>query len=221
MDCYCIYLFEYIYTFISVKVPAKLKRLKNIRNDSNVDMSTNSSVFATSLALVPSIMVYEYGPIPKFLLDAIEIIESNLETEGLYRNYCSRQKELKMHIDKGGNLKATTHPFDVIGLIKQFFREMPNPLLTSQLHDTFVRCLSVESEQVRHMTALLTCLLLPTPQLATLRYLMHHLQCVASNSTHNKIDIGNLAVCLAPNLLYGVTRTNGKVNSNEQRKLLQ
>ena len=68
--------------------------------------------------------------------------------------------------------------------------------------------------QVRHMTALLTCLLLPSSHLSTLRYLMRHLQSVASQSDYNKMDIANLAVCMAPNLLYGASRTD-KVTSTE------
>ena len=38
--------------------------------------------------------------------------------------------------------------------------------------------------------------------MSTLRFTMHFLQCVAAHADSNKMDLQNLAVCMAPNLLY-------------------
>ena len=117
----------------------------------------------------------------------------------LYNVMC---RVFQQRIEAGGDLIPTAHPFDVTSLVKQFFRELPDPLLTFRLHDTFLRCFSVESEQVRHMSLLLTCHLLPAAHMSTLRFTMHFLQCVAAHADSNKMDLQNLAVCMAPNLLY-------------------
>ena len=52
------------------------------------------------------------------------------------------------------------------------------------------------------MTLLLACHLLPAAHMSTLRFMMHFLQCVAAHCGTNKMDLQNLAVCMAPNLLY-------------------
>ena len=49
---------------------------------------------------------------------------------------------------------------------------------------------------------LLLCLLLPMEHLSTLRFTMGLLSRLAAHSTHNKMDVGNLAVVLAPNIMH-------------------
>jgi len=91
---------------------------------------------------------------------------------------------------------------DVASLIKQFFRELPDPLFTSRLHDTFLKCFSLETEDARITAILLLCHQLPWHHLSTLRYMMLFLQKVAHNCDLNKMDIANLAVCVTPNLMH-------------------
>nr|KAG5692522.1 hypothetical protein BaRGS_018727 [Batillaria attramentaria] len=120
-------------------------------------------------------------------------------------------------IEEGHVVKsASVH--DVTALIKQFFRELPEPLLTSVFHDCFVRCYHLSPpDQVEAM--LLLCLLLPPEHLSTLRYTMGLLSRLAAHSSHNKMDVGNLAVVLAPNIMHVNSRSQ-KMNSTEE-KLLQ
>ena len=96
-------------------------------------------------------------------------------------------------------------PVDVASLLKQFFRELPAPLLTSALYSVFVQCVgatTVDGAPACLDAVLLTCLLLPDANLATLRYLVTFLMHVAAMSDENRMDASNLAVCLAPNLLH-------------------
>jgi len=109
-------------------------------------------------------------------------------------------------VEAGGDL-SDAHAVDVASLLKQFFRELPEPLMTSALYDVFVQCVGtargLDGASAAHLDAvLLTCLLLPDANLATLRYLVTFLMQVAANSDDNRMDSSNLAVCLAPNLLY-------------------
>jgi len=108
-------------------------------------------------------------------------------------------------VEAGGDLSGA-HAVDVASLLKQFFRELPEPLMTTDLHDVFVQCVgashAVDGTSASLEAVLLACLLLPDTNLATLRYLVTFLMQVAANSDCNRMDSSNLAICLAPNLLY-------------------
>ena len=65
-------------------------------------------------------------------------------TEGLFRisGNKKRQEELKYILNKGGKLNLFTeddsyNPHDIAGILKQFFGELPEPLLTRQLYDCY------------------------------------------------------------------------------------
>ena len=111
---------------------------------------------------------------------------------------------VQSHVEAGGDL-ADAPAVDVASLLKQFFRELPDPLMTSALYDVFVQCVgaaTADGTSAHADAVLLACLLLPDTNLATLRYLVMFLMRVAAMSGHNRMDASNLAVCLAPNLLY-------------------
>lgn len=104
-----------------------------------------------------------------------------------------------MRVDTGDTL-VDAQPLDVASLLKQFLRELPEPLLTLSLHDVFISC--VQNGKAVDEAVLLSCLLLPPYNLATLRYVALFLARVAAASDANRMNAANLAVCLAPNLLY-------------------
>ena len=91
---------------------------------------------------------------------------------------------------------------DVASVVKQFFRDLPDPLLTTTLHDAFLRCALLGDDAQSAAAVLYLCHLLPPLNLSTLRYTMCFLGRVVAASDRNKMDASNLAVCLTPNLLY-------------------
>lgn len=107
---------------------------------------------------------------------------------------------------EAGGVLSKANPLDVANLLKQFFRELPNPLLTSALYRSFIESASLKECHSRSSAILNLCLLLPAPHLATLRHTMCFLDHVASMSEHNKMDASNLSICLAPNFLRGPPR---------------
>ena len=111
------------------------------------------------------------------------------------------------------------HPYDVCALMKQFLRELPDPLLPTRFHDTFLKCHLLEDDDARCDAVLLLCLLLPWHHMSTLRFIMLFLKRVAAVADRNKMDTANLAVCLAPNVLNRKEKTD-KMNMGES-KLLQ
>ena len=111
--------------------------------------------------------------------------------------------------------------FDLTSLIKLFFRELPESLLTFSLYSHFIQAVKLETTKSKLESILNLCLQLPDLNLHVLIYLMHFLKQITLQETHNKMNSFNLAVCFAPNIIY--TRIN-KLNDlyiNEERIVVQ
>ena len=108
-------------------------------------------------------------------------------------------------VDDGGSI-ANAHPLDLAGLLKQFFRELPDSLLPSPLDELFLRCCCLTATADRLHSLLQICLLLPHRHLAVMRYIMQFLWRVTLHCNQNKMDAANLAICLTPNFLHNCLR---------------
>ncbi|XP_046564919.1 rho GTPase-activating protein 11A-like [Haliotis rubra] len=205
-----------------VKLPKnkKAKKLNNSRGPSQDGIHVPTGIFGNYLAHVPCEYVADCGYVPKFLVDSAEHIKMHFKTEGIFRKSgsVSRQKELKHQIEEGVNMDVSSI-YDLTTLIKQFFRELPEPLFTSLYHDTFIKCYQLDDTKAASEAIHALCLLLPAEHLSTLRFIMQLLSFIASHSDDNKMDAANLAVVLAPNIMH-VNSKSEKMNSTEE-KLLQ
>ena len=91
-------------------------------------------------------------------------------------------------VEQGHTIKDA-NPLDLAALVKQFFRELPDPLLTSRHHDTFLLAYGLEDEGVRESAILLICLLLPTHHLSALRFFMMFLRRISAKAVENKMGV--------------------------------
>ena len=89
---------------------------------------------------------------------------------------------------------------DVAALLKQFLRELPLPIVPRIFHMVLASSFS-SPPNIRLDNLLLCLLLLPSDHLASLSFLLRHLNTVASSSSLNKMTATNLAIVLTPNLL--------------------
>jgi len=89
----------------------------------------------------------------------------------------------------------------VTGLLKQFLRDLPDPLLTAEHHSGFINAAKNEDDIVRRDSLHAIINSLPDPNYATLRALMMHLHRVIDNSHVNRMGSHNLAVILGPTLM--------------------
>lgn len=75
---------------------------------------------------------------------------------------------LQAHIQSGGDLANHRKPHDVACLLKLFFRELPDPLLTTHLAPAFTRTHAFEHKK-QMACVMLLCLLLPQTHLNCLQ----------------------------------------------------
>ncbi|XP_069863586.1 rho GTPase-activating protein SYDE2 [Dipodomys merriami] len=148
----------------------------------------------------------------------MEIEKRGCQVVGLYRlcGSAAVKKELREAFEKDSKtvgLCENQYPdVNVItGVLKDFLRELPSPLISKQLYkavlDTMIKsplkmsasgCENDPSDS-KYTVDLLNCL--PDVEKATLKMLLDHLKLVASYHEVNKMTCQNLAVCFGPVLL--------------------
>ncbi|KAI1856208.1 hypothetical protein JX265_011720 [Neoarthrinium moseri] len=96
----------------------------------------------------------------------------------------------------------------VAGLLKQFFRDLPDPLLTSARYSDFIEAAKVEDEIVRRDSMHAIINELPDPNYATLRALTLHLHRVMDNSGVTRMNSQNVAIVFGPTLMGTAPSSN-------------
>ncbi|KAJ6444091.1 RhoGAP domain containing protein [Purpureocillium lavendulum] len=89
----------------------------------------------------------------------------------------------------------------VTGLLKQFLRDLPDPLLTLEHHDAFIAAAKKEDDILRRDSLHAIINALPDPNYATLRAMTLHLYRIMDNSHVNRMNSHNLAVIFGPTLM--------------------
>ncbi|XP_074886487.1 rho GTPase-activating protein 11A isoform X3 [Buteo buteo] len=179
--------------------------------------AAEGKIFGIPFHALPQSLVPEYGYIPSFLVDTCEYLEEHVHTEGLFRKSGSlvRLKALKSKLDQGENCLSAALPCDVAGLLKQFFRELPEPILPPHLQEGLFKAQQLGNEK-KTATMLLSCLMADRT-IEALRYFFSFLRTVSLRSNENRMDSSNLAVIFAPNLLH--SNENEKMSAGTEKKI--
>ncbi|KAE8289795.1 Rho GTPase-activating protein 11A Rho-type GTPase-activating protein 11A [Larimichthys crocea] len=192
---------------------------KNKTSSCKTTTSNSTKVFGVSLESLPYYNM-ECGSVPSFLVDACMKLLAHVDTEGLFRKSGSiiRLKALRAKLDAGEECLSTALPCDVAGLVKQFFRELPEPVLPAELQEAFLKAQQLPTEEERAAATMLLSCVIPDRNLTALRHFFDFLHTVSKRSAENKMDSSNLSVILAPNLLHFGDCTE-KMNANTEKRL--
>ncbi|XP_033046587.1 rho GTPase-activating protein 11A isoform X2 [Trachypithecus francoisi] len=211
-------LLQHLRAFYGIKVKG-VRRQCDRRRHETAATEIGGKIFGVPFNALPHSTVPEYGHIPSFLVDACTSLEEHIHTEGLFRKSGSviRLKALKNKLDHGEGCLSSAPPCDVAGLLKQFFRELPEPILPANLHEALLKAQQLGTEEKNKATLLLSCLL-ADHTVHVLRYFFNFLRNVSLRSSENKMDSSNLAVIFAPNLLQ-TNEGHEKMSSNTEKKL--
>ncbi|PVD34960.1 hypothetical protein C0Q70_06241 [Pomacea canaliculata] len=119
-------------------------------------------------------------------------------------------------------------PYDIADLLKQYFRELPECLLTNKLSETF-RSIFTYVPEVQRLEALQNAvILLPEENQEVLYSLLLFLSDIAQQADAHQMTASNLAVCFAPslfNFVGSLTNSPRRQRKNpgipEQHELLE
>lgn len=143
--------------------------------------------------------------VPLVLKSCAEVIERHGIVDGIYRlsGITSNIQKLRVAFDEDHvpDLEATylQDIHSISSLLKMYFRELPNPLLTYQLYEKFAEAVKDEDNKLLRIHDVVQQL--PPPHYRTTEYLMRHLARVASHGLETGMHSKNLAIVWAPNLL--------------------
>ncbi|KAM9424752.1 active breakpoint cluster region-related protein isoform 2-T2 [Pholidichthys leucotaenia] len=89
----------------------------------------------------------------------------------------------------------------VSGVLKLYLRELPEPLIPTELFQSLATALEIQDMDSRLISMLSLLQSSPDPNRHTFLYLLHHLQRVSERQHVNKMSLLNLATVFGPSLL--------------------
>uniref|UniRef100_A0A4W6F470 Myosin IXA n=1 Tax=Lates calcarifer TaxID=8187 RepID=A0A4W6F470_LATCA len=144
--------------------------------------------------------------VPLVVEKLINYIEMHgLYTEGIYRKSGSTNKikELKQGLDTDvDNMNLDDYNIHVIASVfKQWLRDLPNPLMTFELYEEFIRAMGLQDkkEMIRGVYSVIDQL--SRTHLNTLERLIFHLVRIALQEETNRMSANALAIVFAPCIL--------------------
>ncbi|XP_030229290.1 unconventional myosin-IXb isoform X8 [Gadus morhua] len=151
-------------------------------------------------------LISDKNPVPMVMEMMLEHVEMHgLYTEGIYRKSGSanRIKELHQRLDTDPHLVCLEdYPIHTVtGLVKQWLRELPDPLLTFIHYNDFLRAIELPEKQEQLHAIYKVLEELPTANFSTLERLIFHLVRVSKEEPHNRMSPNSLAIVFAPCIL--------------------
>ncbi|XP_044055839.1 unconventional myosin-IXb isoform X4 [Siniperca chuatsi] len=151
-------------------------------------------------------LVSDKNPVPMVLEMMLEHVEMHgLYTEGIYRKSGSanRMKELHQRLETDPHLVCLEdYPIHTVtGLVKQWLRELPDPLMTFTHYNDFLHAVELPEKQEQLHAIYKELDELPTANFNTLERLVFHLVRVCKEEAHNRMSPNSLAIVFAPCVL--------------------
>ncbi|KAL7950136.1 GTPase [Trichoderma barbatum] len=150
---------------------------------------------------------YEHRQIPSVVTRCIEEVElRGMDQEGIYRKTGgnSQINQIKDGFDKDEDYDISDPDMDitaVTSVLKQYFRKLPNPLLTFDVYEKVLESNAItdEAERCSYLHKVFTSM--PQSHRDCLEFLMFHLHRVAIREPENLMSPKNLAVVFAPTIM--------------------
>lgn len=151
----------------------------------------------------------EQRTIPLVVEKCIEAVDMRgLDVEGIYRRSGMSVESRKL-VEAFNN----DHPPDltdpwiyedicsITSALKQFLRNLPEPLIPSSLYDNFMNAIDLPSHEAQLQEFCKLVHKMPEAHFQTMKALMEHLDRVTRNSNINLMNAKNLSVVFGPTLM--------------------
>ncbi|XP_063090651.1 rho GTPase-activating protein 7 isoform X3 [Cavia porcellus] len=195
-------------------VPKFMKRIK-------VPDYKDRSVFGVPL----TVNVQRTGqPLPQSIQQAMRYLRNHcLDQVGLFRKSGVKSRIQALRQMNESAMDCVSYEgqsaYDVADMLKQYFRDLPEPLMTNKLSETFLQIYQYVPKDQRLQAIKAAIMLLPDENREVLQTLLYFLSDVTAAVKENQMTPTNLAVCLAPSLFH--LNTLKRENSSPRYRVMQ
>ncbi|CAK9803437.1 Rho GTPase-activating protein 17 [Anthophora quadrimaculata] len=136
------------------------------------------------------------------------LLRLGMEEEGLFRiaGAASKSRRIKLSLDACCLTLPTAleykDPHVIAGALKSYLRELPEPLLTYKLYPEWMAAAKITQNEIRLRALWEVLHKLPQANLENLRFLIKFLAVLTKNQDVNKMSPQNIAIVIAPNLIW-------------------
>ncbi|KAK7133436.1 hypothetical protein R3I94_015348 [Phoxinus phoxinus] len=163
--------------------------------------------------------------LPKPITETLMLLfRKGPNTEGVFRVPCNSKNlnALRDQLNSGAEVDMEALPVTLlVGLLKIYLRELPGGLLVFEHYESWISAL--EKEKAEDAQSELRRMAEKLPKANSL--LLQHLLClfhhISQHSETNKMDAKNLAVCIAPTLLYCDSQSLDRDDVEKVTRLIQ
>nr|XP_023410477.1 rho GTPase-activating protein 20 [Loxodonta africana] len=195
----------------------------------NLPMSPTSplpgQLFGASL---PNIC--ENDNLPKPVLDMLFFLnQKGPLTKGIFRQSANVKscRELKEKLNSGVEVHLDCESvFVIASVLKDFLRNIPGSIFSSALYDHWICIMDqgndeekINTIQRAHFSAFRLLDQLPRANVVLLRYLFGVLYNIEQHSSSNQMTAFNLAVCIAPSILWPPTSSSPELENEFTKKV--
>ncbi|KAI8393335.1 uncharacterized protein BYT42DRAFT_550692 [Radiomyces spectabilis] len=193
-------------------------------------LSNSSSESSAKPLLPPKVPIFgnelrkqvqsENGNVPLLVRECVATVEARgMDHEGIYRKSggAGQIRLLQQRFEQGmvpdlADDEQWNDICAVTSLLKQYFRELPDPLFTYELHPKLMDAMDIGKARERYDRIHELLQQLPPEHYITVRFLIQHLDRVRQRSKENLMTTKNLALVFGPTLMR---------NSKEKQDLLE
>ncbi|XP_058052623.1 rho GTPase-activating protein 20-like isoform X3 [Ahaetulla prasina] len=163
------------------------------------------------------------GTLPKPIMDILYLLyHEGPSTRGIFRRSANAKncKELKEKLNSGDDVQVDGESvFVAAAIITDFLRNIPDSILSSDMHNLWMEAMDKESRAQKIEAIQSLVKQLPEANLLLLRHLFGVLHHIEQNAVENQMNAFNLALCIAPNMLWLPSPTGPEEESKATKKV--
>ncbi|KAL6463109.1 hypothetical protein MHYP_G00275000 [Metynnis hypsauchen] len=168
------------------------------KNDSD---SASNKLFGLPL---PS--VCQDGNLPRPILDILCVLyHEGPKTLGIFRRSANAKscRVLKERLNSGHYVPLHGESvFTAASLLTEFLRRLPDSVLGCELYEDWMEVMEADDQEDRCTSAKSVLAKLPQVNRSLLYYVFGMLHCIHTNADVNQMTAANLALCIAPNMMW-------------------
>ncbi|XP_071454115.1 ralA-binding protein 1 [Hetaerina americana] len=183
------------------------KKSKHIVEEA-VDISELAPVFGVNLNVaIERGGCHDGVQLPVVVRDCIDYLEEHgLKVEGIHRSLGMRSKvqQLRKLYNQREEVSLSGHEISVVtSLLKQFFRELPEPVVSKAVEEAAV-AVGGSSASSQNLTDLKNLVeQLPSPNKTILAWILTHMEHIVDQEKHNRMGFQNVSLIVGPMLMVG------------------